>query len=106
MMFRLEPEHKDAVQGLQEIESLLQGGAEEEQEDEGREGGRGERDRGRVYDEEEENKMEDSEEVLVFGPGENLEGAREVMVVQAVICFPFFFILGVKFFPYQFLIVW
>lgn len=70
----MDPDNREAVLGVQEVEGMLQEG-DYEVEDHSMEGGGAV---GGGYDEEEENKMEDSEEILVLGSRESLEGVREV----------------------------
>ena len=68
---RIDPDHKETIQAMQELETFMQRGEEEEEEDN--------------YEEAEENKMDDIEDVLVWGSEEHLEGVREVIMYIDVV---------------------
>lgn len=72
----MDPDNREAILGMQEVEGMLQEGDYELEEDSVERSGNA-AGAGPSYDEEEENKME-SEEVLVLGSRETLEGVREV----------------------------
>ena len=77
---RLNPENKDALLGVQEVEGILQGGFGGGEEGEWS----GEGEEGDSMRDEDENQMDESEEVLVLGSRETLEGLREVGVIEFI----------------------
>lgn len=91
----MDPDNKEAILGVQQVEGILQDGfsaMEAEEDDEGGGGGGGENSRRsrREGNEEEENKMEESEEVLILGSRESLDGVREVRKVYILSSFFYF----------------